>query len=101
MSDGFTRQFAIRLPDGRLFAQCTRSHIFGGAHEPEVVIFDTSDQAQNMLDALALQAAQLGITAWAGTIESRLCSPFSVTDPGEGFAAEVEKWAAQQGGEGQ
>ncbi len=101
MANDFAKQYAIRLPSGELFSNST-CNIFGGHnHEPEVVVFDRRDQAEATLAMLKRQAVQLGISEWAGRIEERLCSPFSVTDPGAGFAAEVEKWAEAQGGDGQ
>lgn len=103
MSDGFTTQYAIRLPNGELFSNSSCTHgsfIFSGhQHDPEPVVFDRREQAEAVIAMLVKQAAVLGIVSWTGQIEQRTCSPFSVTDPSVGLADEIEKWAGQQGGE--
>lgn len=97
MSEELAKQFAIRLPNGELYSQCSAS-IFG-TPECKVVVFDTEEQAGQVLNNLKAVAAQLGIPGWAGWIEHRICSPFSATDPTAAFVDDVTKWAAQQGGE--
>ncbi|XTP37134.1 hypothetical protein ACORG1_13330 [Mycobacterium sp. TJFP1] len=100
----FTYQWAIRLPNGELLTYqpaCTHAaHLFGASvPEPKVAVFDDRAEAESALEVCRRQAAQVGITAWAGVIEQRVCSAFSVTDPSAQFAAEVAEWIAQQGGE--
>lgn len=104
MSNEFTTQYAVRLPNGELFsvpAACNHgSFIFGmEPPAPRPVVMNDRAEAEKLLDSLKCQAAQLGITGWAGQIEQRTCSPFSVTDPSAGLGDEVEKWAGTQGGD--
>lgn len=78
---------------------CTAAHhIFGGGYpERRVRIFDGRADAEAEIELRRRYAAQeLGID-WNAWIEQRNCSPFSATDPSEGLADEVEKWA--RGGE--
>ncbi|MCG7596310.1 hypothetical protein [Mycobacterium sp. PSTR-4-N] len=98
MSD-FATQFAIRLPNGELYTRCQHSHLFGTQCDREPVVFDTREQAENGITMLARSAQELGIDNWAdlACIESRLCSPFSQTDPGEQFVDELTKWTERQG----
>jgi hypothetical protein len=92
--DGFTYQYAIRLPDGTLFA--THQGHEGCPALP--VVFDELAAAQHALHHLRHQAVMFGVTDLAAFIEQRICSPFSVTDPGLDFAEQVTRWAARQGG---
>lgn len=96
-AEDFTRQYAIRLPNGGLYSRSRSSHIFGASIETETFVFDTPEQAEGVVGMLARHAAEIGITGWVGHVEHRLRSPFSNSDPGEQFANEVAKWAAQQG----
>lgn len=91
---GFTTQYAIRLPDGTLF---TTQHGYGDCPALPVV-FDTLTDAQHALCHLRRQASMFGITDLAACIEQRICSPFSVTDPSVDFAEQVMRWVARQGG---
>ncbi len=101
-NDEFTRQWAIRLPNGELLTYqppCTHSaHLFGACPPPRrAVVFDDVADAEATLEVCRRQARDLGITEWGGVIEQRVCSAFSVTDPSAQFADEVERWV--QGGE--
>ncbi len=66
------------------------------AREAKAIIFDTQTEAIEMAASIQQQCARYGITL-AVTIEQRICSPFSVTDPAQAFADEVERWAYGQG----
>ena len=92
------RQFAIRKPDGELLhrpqsAASLLSGLFGG--EPELstpIVFDTFEVALSTMQSLQREALnRFGIT-WHCTIESRLCTPFSVTDPSEQLVSEIQQW---------
>lgn len=101
MSDDFTRQFAIRLPNGELFSTPEvggwYASLLGVSPRPQrVVVYDSREEAETALQAMQEKGAQMGITLVA-SIESRLCSPFSQTDPGEQFVDELTKWAERQG----
>ncbi|KLI04548.1 hypothetical protein ACT17_20680 [Mycolicibacterium conceptionense] len=63
-TDDFTKQYAIRQPDGKL-------------------------------EQLQISASRMGVE-WLATIETRLCTPFSVTDPSEQMIAELEAWRREQ-----
>lgn len=101
--DGFTTQFAIRLPDGELMSYqppCNHGVFVFGAELPprKPYIFDDRNEAIAAMERAQKFASELGVT-WNGWIEQRTCSPFSVTDPSEGLADEVSRWAETQGGE--
>lgn len=103
MSDGFTQQFAVRMPNGELLSYqpaCTYSaHLFGSGHpERRVRVFEDRADAEAEIELRRRYAAtELGIE-WTASIEQRNCSSFSVTDPSVGLGDEIEKWAETQGG---
>jgi hypothetical protein len=61
-------------------------------------IFETRQAAEKQLQALHEHASHLGITAWAGTVVERLCTPFITNDPAVEFRDDVISWIERQHG---
>jgi len=104
MTEQFTTQFAIRMPNGELHCQLGGSSMFesmfGVANRPRrPAMWDTRAEADEALQGIRDKAAQMGITEWFGVVVQRLCTPFTQGDPTEHFADEVTQWMQQQGGE--
>lgn len=110
--DDFTKQFAIRLPDGTLYGLpvyspassmlahmgfSTVSELDEETGEPrvETVVYDTLEEAQGALEFMKNRAKQMGITSWLGRIETRYCTQFSDTNPGEDMMADLESFLAE------
>lgn len=97
MSD-LIQQWAIRKPDGELLHRPPStaslfSGLFGGEPEPSVpIVFDTFEQALSTMQSLQREALNRFGVAWHCTIESRLCTPFSVTDPSAQLVSEIQQW---------
>lgn len=90
-SEGFTLQFAIRLPDGNLALNPITS---------QPLLWADEAGAEKVLGMLRTNAASIGVSDWAGEIVRRLCTPFvSVSDPAEQLVAELSEWLKQQAGE--
>lgn len=88
--NGFTMQFAIRLPDGNLYL-----HPMSGS----VVTWSEREGAELVLAQLQAHAASIGIPGYIGTIEHRYCTPFIADgDPAEQLVDELTAWLQQQGG---
>lgn len=101
--DGFTTQFAVRLPNGELMSyqppHTHASYIFGAEPPPRrPYIYDDRAEAEAACERARKIAAELGVT-WNGHVEQRTCGPFTLTDPGAGLGDEIEKWAETQGGQ--
>jgi hypothetical protein len=115
--NGFTYRYAVRMPNGDLFAppQPQRQVInFGmpsimrdmlglyamreefAEPEPQIApeprIFDNREDAEQLLNNLRDTATQFGVDNYGGTIVTQLCTPFTPGDPGIDFADEVVKW---------
>lgn len=89
--EGYELHYAIKQPDGNL-----APHPLTG----KPAFFADRSQAERILGALRDQAAQMGITAYAGRIVYRLCSPF--IDPDDPIAetiGQIETWLKSQGGQ--
>jgi hypothetical protein len=123
-ADEFARQFAIRMPDGRLFGHPPQVEdvpdysqssamrdvksmysLLGlstsptqSTPKPGPVIFDTRDAAESKLADLRSHAEQVGVMAWGGVVVERMCTAFTSGDPSVEFANEVVRWISQQGG---
>lgn len=94
-TDEFTKQYAIRQPDGKLWGP-VKTDLFGQIVEPtEPAVFTQREAADSALAQLKASAAQMGVE-WLGVVETRLCTPFSVTDPSEQMIAELEAWRREQ-----
>lgn len=94
-TDEFTTEYAIRQPDGKLWGQ-PKVDLFGQTVEPvEPEVFKTRGAAEQALEQLRASASRMGVE-WLATIESRLCTSFSVTDPSEQMIAELEAWRREQ-----
>lgn len=119
---GFTFQFAIRTPSGRLYSEpCQKKNtsdynaasymsILGiGMHylleeEPEprtepthqILVFDCPEDAATKLQQLQKQAAAVGVDNYGGAVVARLCSPFTDLPSTTQFAAHVEAWMENQ-----
>ncbi|MEN6546305.1 MAG: hypothetical protein ABFE07_09715 [Armatimonadia bacterium] len=102
--NGFTYRYAIRRPDGELIPQPKSSYLSGLFGLPNAVAdgnarprtWDAREQAEAALRDIQAEAASIGITSWLGRVEQQLCTPFTVTDPAEHFADEIQQWL--QGG---
>lgn len=120
----FTRQYAIRLPDGRLYGDPapqedpedysvpsplrdmyrTFSFMFGTPpveKSPSPAgprIFSDHGQAEELLDELKAKAAEVGVDNWGGAVVERLCTPFTSGDPSVEFAEAIVAWVRENGG---
>ncbi len=103
MTNDFTKQWAIAMPNGELWRNQCQCHggMFGVCfHNPPPSTFDSRAEAEHTLHQIrAVQARDMGVTDWAGHIVQRLCSPFTVHDPAEQFGTAVEDWLKTQGGQ--
>jgi hypothetical protein len=126
MSVGFTIQFAIRTPSGRLYAQPGEKqtiedydgigwyrdmmNMFGvmvisgeyptsgepPVSQPKPLIFDKREDAEKKLTELCEQAARVGVDYYGGAVVSRLCSPFTDSPAPQQFAERVADWLESQ-----
>lgn len=89
---GFSIQYAIRLPDGQLAVNPYTSGPY---------LWEDEASALKSLEILRHQAAQIGVSCWAGAVVRRYCTPFvGADDPGEQFLDELSTWLKQQTGDG-
>lgn len=98
----FTKQYAIRLPNGQLHAHRTGGwQVLGGGviqynedpdAVPEPVVYDTLEEVEEGIARFQKQAAHMGITEWLGHIEVRYCTPFSNTEPSEDMLEDLQAW---------
>ncbi|AEJ93055.1 hypothetical protein PBI_VELVETEEN_82 [Mycobacterium phage Velveteen] len=98
MTNELIRQYAIRKPDGQLWERPTESILGGlfGTTSSGPTIFDSFDSALRTLQRLQEEAwDRLGVR-WYGTIESRLCTPFSVTDPSARLVEQIQEWMGSE-----
>ena len=122
---GFTVQWAVRTPSGRLYHAPGEKQtidqdahgwyrdmmgLFGGfslfydnsangqaaVSQPKPVIFDTKEDAEKKLAELREQAAKVGVDNYGGAIVSRLCSPFTDSPAPTQFAERVAEWLESQ-----
>ena len=91
-----THQYAIRMPNGKLYANPNVYHIGDNPPEPKAMVWDDPQSAEWGLRTLRRQAQDLGVEDWLGVVVQRICSEFTTADPVEEFADEIEKWAADQ-----
>jgi hypothetical protein len=56
--------------------------------------WDTREAADSALRDIQAEAKEIGIGDWLGRVEQQLCTPFTVTDPAEHFADEIQQWLA-------
>lgn len=94
MSDDndFSTQYAIRLPDGKLFTS---------PHNGAVWTWSEFAGAEHVWEQLRDHAAAMGIADWAGVIVHRYCTPFiGPKDPAEHMVSELTTWLQQQAGGG-
>jgi hypothetical protein len=90
MSNDFTTQFAIRLPDGGYFLS---------PHSDAVVTWSEEAGAQYVLEQLRAHAAAMGINDYLGVVVHRYCTPFiGPADEGAQLIDELQTWLKQQGG---
>lgn len=118
----FTRQYAIRMPNGELFSHAAQPETvvddfsvpspmrdmfaFMGLNTPSAkaagptgpVIFNNEKDATAKLDELRTQAATVGVSNYGGEVVHRLCTPFTVGRAAEQFLTEVQEWLDTQGG---
>jgi len=100
MSNDFTYRYAIRRPDGELVQMPKCSGLFGSifGHAPaddeqrKPQTWDTREAADSAPKAFREKAAELGIGDWLGVVVQQLCTPFTLHDPAEHFADEVQQW---------
>ena len=86
--DGFSYQFAIRLPDGD-FARCPQTGM--------MLLWDNEADAVIMFRHMEQHAAWLGVRMWGGAVVRRYCTPFvGDHDPAEVFLDELDAWLQQQ-----
>lgn len=92
------QQWAIRKPDGELLQRApSTASLFSGLfgcepEEPKPVVFDTFEDALSTLQSLQREALNRYGLTWYGVVESRLCTPFSVTNPSERLVSEIQQW---------
>lgn len=91
-----THQYAIRMPNGKLYSSKSGYSIFGQSVIAKVFVWDDPGAAAEQLDQLRDAAQAIGVDDWLGVVVQRVCSEFSTADPVEEFASEIEKWAAEQ-----
>lgn len=119
MSDDFTHQYAIRMPNGQLYRHIVKSpsvedfsipspmrDMLGAiglicetpaVGDPSVAIFPTRAAAEQKLTELTKQAEAFGVSLYGGVIVERLCTPFTSHDPAVQFSREIAEWALKQG----
>lgn len=90
LPEGFTLQYAVRLPDGELYAS-PNDHPY---------LWSTREGAELMLEVLSQRAHAMGARDWHGRIEYQVCSPFLVPDDQAAgrLADEIQAWLQQQTG---
>lgn len=120
--NGFTIQWAIRAPSGRLYAEPGEKQtiedwgsysgfmnmLFGGmivmgetepekpVTQPKPLVFDNQADAEKKLAELCDAATKVGVDNYGGAVVSRLCSPFTDSPAPQQFADRVTEWLAQQ-----
>lgn len=103
--NGFTYRYAIRRPDGGFVLQPRSSDLaflrgmLGGVADDDVAprmprTWDSREAADQALDGIRKQAAELGVFNWLGVAVQQLCTPFTLHDPAEHFADEIQQWLA-------
>lgn len=93
MTDDFTFQYAIKLPDGKLASHTVTDDPF---------IWTDLAACQRAFQNLALNAQQLGVRDWTAEIVHRYSTPFiSMASPPGGLADELSEWLKTQSGEQQ
>ncbi len=97
----FTKQYAVRLPNGQLHAHKAGGYaVHNGVFiymtdedaEPEPVVYDTIEEAEESIKRFQQQAAHMGIIEWMGHIETRYCTPFTSTEPSAEMLSDLESW---------
>jgi hypothetical protein len=86
----FIRQYAIRLPDGRI------------ARSPYGTLWtwDERDDAERALGFFRQGAERVGVNEWTGEIVHQLCTPWiGDHDRTTGFIDELTTWLEKQIGE--
>ena len=101
-SNPFTYRYAIRRPDGELIPKPKSSDLglrglFGPVLDidddvPRPRTWDSREDAERALADIKRKAAEIGIGEWLGVIVQQLCTPFTMHDPAEHFADEVQQW---------
>lgn len=94
----FTKQYAIRLPNGLLHAHKLGGWVIADGRiqymesdePPEPVVYDTLEEAEEAIKRFQSSAAHMGIMEWLGRIETRYCTPFSTTDNADDVIADLE-----------
>lgn len=109
MNAEFTRQYAIRMPDGALYSRpaysSTWASLFGdrgsGGNDDQRIpqVWDSRESADSALSDMRKRAADLGVGDWFGVVVQRLCTPFTSADPGERLVSELQTWLSEQGDE--
>jgi hypothetical protein len=120
MSDGLTRQWAIRLPNGELYGvaeqRCNQAQAVAQYHStssvirdafgiPEPVqtpikpyVFDTRAEAEYVFNKIVENVVAWGVTFWGGVIVERVCSPFTNGSAIVEFGDQVQAWLDEQEG---
>ncbi|CAN5143567.1 hypothetical protein BH11ACT6_BH11ACT6_34540 [soil metagenome] len=90
-ADGFTLQYAIRLPDGSLAIN---------PHTGLPFLWLDPALAEKALDGIRRNAVSIGVPHWSGLVVRQYCSPFvgPADDPGP-LIDELSEWLKQQTGE--
>lgn len=97
----FTKQYAIRLPNGQLHAHHPGGYVVNNGvisyvqdeeAEAEPVVYDSLEEVEEGIKRFQAQAAHMGITEWLGHIETRYCTPFSDTEPSADMLSDLESW---------
>jgi hypothetical protein len=88
LPEGFSLQFAVKLPDGRLYSHPVNGHPF---------LWIERAAAELMLERLGQNAHDMGIRGWQGTVVWSYCSPF-VDYNAQQLVDELQAWLQQQTG---
>lgn len=120
----FRLQFAIRMPNGHLYSEPTKTkqdygiygtpmsamfaEWFGGlgiditqedTPPPDGVrarIFDNEDDAIKLLVELQERAAAVGVPYWGGAVVKSLCTPFTTADPAHEFVTAIQAFVQKE-----
>jgi hypothetical protein len=98
--NGFTFQYALRLPNGDLYLKPTRPSMFTAMFyatppepERELAVFDTRADAEEVLEDMRKVAREVGVDNLGATIVTRLFSPFvGEHEDGTEFVQAVMEW---------
>jgi hypothetical protein len=116
---GFTMRYAVRLPHGLLYSMAPQQRpstadywaipspvrdMLGYTEPtapppPKPVIYDKRADAEELLKQIREAAAGVGVTEIGACIVEQLCTPFTSGDAAVEFAAEVQCWLAEHGGD--